>query len=190
MAKKFYCYVDETGQDTRGSLFIVSVVVAASERDEMRRVCETIERETGKNRVKWSDAAHSRRLAFIQRVFSEPVFQGRLNFAAYYDSRDYVSLTVDAISRSLRVSTGTECEATVMIDALPRSSERAVGLRLRRQGIRAKKVRGVKDESDALIRLADALCGFVRSAKEGLPAAQKLLGQALETGWCKDVSQQ
>lgn len=136
MAKKFYCYVDETGQDTRGSLFIVSVVVAASERDEMRRVCETIERETGKNRVKWSDAAHSRRLAFIQRVFSEPVFQGRLNFAAYYDSRDYVSLT------------------------------------------------------DALIRLADALCGFVRSAKESLPAAQKLLGQALETGWCKDVSQQ
>jgi hypothetical protein len=33
---------------------------------------------------------------------------------------------------------------------------------LRQQSIVVDKVRGVKDESDALIRLADAIAGFVR----------------------------
>jgi hypothetical protein len=33
--QKFYCYVDETGQDTMGELFIVSVVVSSSQRDEL-----------------------------------------------------------------------------------------------------------------------------------------------------------
>ena len=33
MTQKFYCYVDETGQDTQGELFIVSVVIADQERE-------------------------------------------------------------------------------------------------------------------------------------------------------------
>jgi hypothetical protein len=62
-------------------------------------------------------------------------------------------------------------------------------LQLRRSGIRAKKVRGVrKDENDALIRLADALCGFVRLAVEGNRAMQALLNTALANGFLKDVS--
>jgi len=36
------------------------------------------------------------------------------------------------------------------------------------------KVRGIKEESDALIRLADALAGFVRDYLEGEPYAQEL----------------
>ena len=81
-------------------------------------------------------------------------------------------------------------EATVLIDALPRSLERAVGLRLRRSGIPAKKVRGVKkDENDALVRLADAVCGFVRTALEQRSSMRPLLEQSLNLGVLKDGSQ-
>lgn len=50
--RRLYCYVDETGQDTRGALFIVAVVIAEEDAEHLRRVCERIERETGK-RAKW-----------------------------------------------------------------------------------------------------------------------------------------
>jgi len=54
--------------------------------------------------------------------------------------------------------------------------------------IRVRKVRGVrKDESDALIRLADALCGFVRGAVEGQEAMQGLLEQGKRTGFLKEL---
>jgi len=32
---KLYCYVDETGQDTLGELFIVAVVVSDADRDNL-----------------------------------------------------------------------------------------------------------------------------------------------------------
>jgi hypothetical protein len=186
---KYFLYIDETGQDTRGRLFIVSVVVSASDREEMRRVCETIERETGKNRVKWSDASPTRRLAYMRQVLSHHLFKGRLIFAVYRNSRDHTAMTVETIARTLKALNTPDYEATVFIDALPRALERAVGLRLRRSGVHAKKVRGVRrEQTDPLIRLADALCGFVRSAIEGQPIAQELLTASKDSGVCQDVT--
>ncbi len=52
MTQKIYCYVDETGQDTHGDLFIVSVIVSDQERNQVIALCEKIEQETGKGRVK------------------------------------------------------------------------------------------------------------------------------------------
>jgi len=76
-----------------------------------------------------------------------------------------------------------EYKVTVLLDALPRSLERDVGLRLRRKGIRAK-VRGVKkDENDVLIRLADAICGFVRADIEGQPEMRYLFTQGIRDGF-------
>lgn len=142
MTLKLFCYVDETGQDTRGELFIVSVVVSAQEREELRRVCETVEQATGKNRLKWTESDPRRRLDYMRRVLERPIFQGKLNFAVYHDSRDYSALTIKTVTEALSQLGTTDYEATVLIDALPRTLERAVGLQLRRSGIRAKKVRG------------------------------------------------
>jgi len=66
--KKFYCYVDETGQDTQGELFIVSVVIVGTERDQALELCERIERQTGKGRRKWIRARYAQRLAYIQQI--------------------------------------------------------------------------------------------------------------------------
>jgi hypothetical protein len=52
---------------------------------------------------------------------------------------------------------------------------------LRDLHIQTRKVRGVrKDENDALIRLADAVCGLVRDAEDGVPWALNALGQRRE----------
>lgn len=50
--QKLYCYVDETGQDTEGQLFLVSVVVTEQEQETIARELERIEAESGKRHLK------------------------------------------------------------------------------------------------------------------------------------------
>lgn len=44
---KLYCYVDETGQDTIGNLFIVAIVIADHRRDNVQQWLEVVERDSG-----------------------------------------------------------------------------------------------------------------------------------------------
>ncbi len=54
------------------------------------------------------------------------------------------------------------------IDALSKTKRVEYGRHLHRLGLPARKVHGVaKEESNALIRLADAVAGFVRDAVGG-----------------------
>lgn len=48
--QRLYAYVDESGQDTKGEIFLVSVVVVGKRRDAVRRVLQKIERDSRKNR--------------------------------------------------------------------------------------------------------------------------------------------
>ncbi len=183
MAEKFYCYVDETGQDTQGDLFIVSVIVADEARDRAIDLCENIERETGKGRVKWIKAGYAQRLNYIQRILQESVFKGNLNFAIYRNSKDYLPLTILTIARAIVARGQKMYKATILIDGLPRSHERWVGSELRHLHIHVRKVRGTKKhQNDALIRLADAICGFVRDASEG----QETMKELFERGKLSD----
>lgn len=40
VSQKLYCYVDETGQDTLGKIFVVSVIVAKEDREEITQTLE------------------------------------------------------------------------------------------------------------------------------------------------------
>ena len=189
MALKYYCYVDESGQDTQGDLFIVAVVIAAEERHELLRTLETIERETGKHRVKWNKTIYARRLAYIRRALESLQPRGRFCFALYRNTKAYLLLTVRTIVEALNVVSAAQHKAVVLIDALPPSQARAVGNALRRAGVKTEKVRGVRrEESDAAIRLADALCGLVRAAHAGQPEMRSLLEFALSRGALVDMS--
>jgi len=64
--KKLYCYVDETGQDTKGALFVVSVIIAQKDRDEIVKLLENIERETGKKRTKWQGTGKMIKRKYIE----------------------------------------------------------------------------------------------------------------------------
>jgi len=188
MIHKLYCYVDETGQDTRGELFIVSVVVTGVERDPVIELCKSIEQTTGKGRVKWVKARYDKRLAYIRRILQEPIFQGKLYFVVYQNTKDYQLLTTQTIAKVILAHAQQPYKATILIDGLPRSQRRKVASHLRHLGIRIRKVRGVrKDEYDALIRLADALCGFVRAAIESQEAMKILFEQGEKTGYIKEL---
>ena len=166
--QKLYCYVDETGQDTQGGLFLVALVVTDERRDALAAEAECIEERTGKGIAKWRKASFARRVQYIKAVLSSPLFQDSLFFASYENTSAYLDLTILSIARAVLQKAGdADYKATIIVDGLraPEVAHFAAALRQLRIGVR--KVRGMKDESNSLLRLADAVCGFVRDYLEG-----------------------
>lgn len=185
------CYVDETGQETAGRLFIVVAVIVAGEVTPLRQACECVERETGK-RAKWHKSRFSQRLAYMRTLVDDPSIRGCLYAVTHIGlaTRDFPGLTLRAIARILQVAGGDNNRATIHIDGLARRQEGKIATRLRRMGVVGDKVRGVrKDENEALIRLADATCGLVRDAREGQAEMQALLERAIRLGVLCDLGE-
>jgi hypothetical protein len=189
VTSKYYCYVDETGLDTRGDLFIVAVVVIAIDRDEVIEVLESIERKSGKGRRKWIKTRYSQRELFMQMILDNPIFEGLLTYKVFYDSQAYTDMTIQAAAKAIQTSvTDDDYHAVVLVDALSKSQVNQFGVGVRNAGVRIKKVRGIrKEESDALLRLADSLCGFTRSALKGDPVFRAMLERALRQGYIRQL---
>lgn len=185
--RQLFCYVDETGQDTQGEFFIVALVIAEQDIEALRLACERIETQTGK-RAKWIKTRYARRVDYMRQVLDSPTFHRRLFTVIYTNQRDYFTLTLRAIAHALTLGGGEDYQATIRIDGLPRKHERAAALQLRRMGVARGHVKGVRrDENDALIRLADALCGLARAAREGQAEMQALWERALQAGVVRAV---
>lgn len=190
MPTSFFCYVDESGQDTKGRLFIVAVVLVDVDSEPARQFCETAEIESKKGKTKWTGSKEQFKIDYIGRVTHCPIFTGRLFFAVYQDTTKYQNVTVQTISKVIKSLPSDFGKVRVYIDALPKSLEGSVILQLRRSETSVEKVRGVeKDENEALIRLADSLCGLVRGAMDGNPDLQELLDWGIKTKVICDLGQ-
>ena len=186
--QKLYCYVDETGQDTRGALFIVTVIITAENRDHLRELLEHIEQTSGKGQVKWIAARDDTRRTYISTILADSRFKQTINYARHHSGTDYLHWTVLTTARAVAAHTTGEYEATVFVDGLPKSKRESFGAALRDLNIKTKKIRGVrKEESDALVRLADAACGFVRAALSGRSELRALLDQAKAEGFIREL---
>jgi hypothetical protein len=189
MTQRLYCYVDETGLDTEGELFIVGVVVSEEERDDLIRILELIERDSGKGKAKWNKASYGKRIAYMSQVLHLSLFRGKLCFCVHRDHREsYLLLTVQGIAKAFRAQNVPNSTVLVFIDGLPDSQIRTATQLLRDEGVPVNKVRGIKkDEHNALIRLADALCGLVRAAIEEQPQMLQLFERGMRMGSLIDV---
>jgi hypothetical protein len=189
MSNKIYCFVDESGQDTQGKLFLVAIVVTDDNIDKYRDLCQSVERSSHKGKTKWADSKFDCRMSYIANILHIPDFRGRLFYSSFLNTKHYQDATIKAIIQVLQNLSDPISKATVYIDALPRSLEQSVILGLRRAGLHIAKVRGIaKDENEALIRLADALCGFARGAIDGNQDLQEMLDWGIKTGVIHDLT--
>jgi hypothetical protein len=182
--KKLYAYVDESGQDTQGQIFVVSVAVLDSEQRSLAQDLERIEKETGKGNAKWHKSRHEFRSAYIERLVALAGLRQSVFVEVFKDGKEYLKLTTLAAAKAiLRKAGGDGYRATVFVDGLKGAELPQFSRGLRELHIHTRKVRGVrKDENDAFIRLADAVCGLVRDAEEAVPWAVSALSQLREAG--------
>lgn len=179
MAKiqKFYCYVDESGQDTKGLLFVVGVLILESERETIFKELKRIETESGKKKVKWHKARPAFREAYIHTVAKSQILENALFFEVFENSKDYLEMTSYATAKAIFKKAGKGAYSVkVYVDGLRKTEVIRFGRELRALNIERRKVKGVrKNEDNPFIRLADSLCGLVRDARENRSTAVRLL---------------
>jgi hypothetical protein len=98
------------------------------------------------------------------RNLEPPAIAGKLYYSMYSDTRAYVDLTILSTAKAIREHT-TKGElvpdphmTTVFVDGLrSRLEEHRFARGLRQLGVSARKVRGLDDQSEQFIRLADAI---------------------------------
>lgn len=175
---KLYAYVDESGQDTQGAMFLVSVVVTGDSRDAARRALQTIERTSGKRTRKWVRSRVRERVAYIAQCLEHANILGPVYYSHYRNTRSYVDLVILSTAKALHARAMNRPTATVFVDGLVYAERRRFAAGLRKLNIAVRKVQGRRDESDEFIRLADAIAGFVRDALEGNQAMEALFDRA------------
>ena len=185
---KLYCYLDETGQDTKGDLFLVSVVITEKEREALREELVKVEKASLKGRRKWMKTRNEQRLAYIRGILKIPALKGGLNYAVYHNTTDYLPRTVLTTARAITKYGEGDYKAVILVDGLRKSQTRWFGAELRHLHIRTEKVRGVrKEEAEPLMRLADAIAGFVRAAISGDKTMHRVLERAKRQGYIREL---
>ncbi len=143
LVQKLYCYVDESGQETKGKLFSVAVVVLSHQPNEWLALCERLEHSSGKGKFKWGTAKRELRLAYLRSVFAETKFRGSLYFSIFRDTMGYDVATITAIAKAVQHIRPSERFTTlVYIDGLKKSRRLKYGSELRKLGIPTRKVQG------------------------------------------------
>lgn len=128
---------------------------------------------SGVGRKKWVRAKSS---AAACEQYLEAVKTGDLKdkvFYRYYTNTGtgaFEHLTALAIAQAIHLyrqkhNLGDDYKASITIDGLKGSEGPRIGRQLRESGIKPRKVRGARDESEPIVRLADRLAGLVRDAE-------------------------
>lgn len=185
--EKLFCFVDETGQDTQGLLFIVVAVVTGGEREPLEASLLTAERSSGSRRgQKWVKSTHRERMAYLDAVLRGDGLRGRVFYRIHAGGTAYLQRTAEAIVQALTRYTLENgigsYRATAVIDGLNEQEQRRVRKMLSQHGLRSATVRGARDESSAAVRLADMVAGLVRDAEEGRERAVHLVERGTENG--------
>ncbi len=170
--KKLYAYVDESGRDPFASFFIVGIVLADEKREDLSGQLLEIEKQSGKGINKWQKTNNKTRQRYIEFISSESLLVSSLFYVKYYEGKDYLVYTADAIARTLKGRKAKQ--VIVFIDGFRKSELNEIKRQLR-PSVKIKIVVKtiMREESDPVIRLADAICGLVRDADEGIEWTKK-----------------
>lgn len=178
---KLYCFVDETGQDTIGRLFIVAIVLTDNGQNELEALLEKIEATTGKKTAKWVKTRDKTRQAYATALIEQD-FPGMIYAKKYTTTSKggFDELEVLATAQAVNVYreehkiAEDNYKVTVTVDGLSKTVATRMGSDFRKLGVRTRRVIGKKDEASAIIRLADAIAGLIREAEEGRPEYKAL----------------
>ena len=124
---RLYAYIDESGQDTLGRLFVVgAVVIDREQRDSIREQLEALEGRSRKGRVKWHRARHAYRQAYVSDLSNVTRLSGSIFLSRFARTRRYHEATAEATARAIRAKAEGTYRVRVgdrwtFVNVLPRS---------------------------------------------------------------------
>jgi hypothetical protein len=186
--QKIYVYIDEAGQDDASKTFtVVAIGVFGNERDTLERTVIELEDMTRTGRRKWNHATHSRRIAFLTAVLERKVGKGNVFFGVYQKPIHYFFPVVEIIEKAITHMVAKDYIARVYVDGANKTAARALTNDLRPRRISTRLVKGKREESEALIRLADMWAGCIRNSFLGKEDAKQLFERATKEHYLLDI---
>lgn len=123
---------------------------------------------------KWTKTTKKQRAAYIEAITVNKDFISTIYFSHYENTLSYVDLTILTTAKAILDKAKHPYEAHVYIDGLRKSEQHQFTAGLRKLHVRLKMARGLNDQADEFIRLADAIAGFVRDSLEGQEVMKEL----------------
>lgn len=164
---KLYCFVDETGQDTKGAFFLVSIVLKERKNLEvLEKKLLAIESSDKKPFSSWKKLPLKKRTDLFRKLAKIKELHDSIYYSVYYNSRIYTSLTALSIAKAVLSKNTNDYIVTVVIDSLNNKEREAVSRELKKLKIHYRKIRGMKDEQNIFLRLAHFFAGFLRDYQE------------------------
>jgi len=164
---KISTFTDESGQDTEWKNFYVCTVICLSS-DQEYLENKLVEIETKSKKInKWHNSNNQRRKRYIDLVLYEKIFKKySIYYSKYQNKSDYVDLVSAHIVKSIKAfCPNFDPETKIFIDKVDNKTIGQIKREIKQYKIKYKKIRGLNDESNSIIRLADAVCGLIRDLK-------------------------
>lgn len=164
---KLYCFVDETGQDTKGELFLVAILLHDNiGLEELGNTLELLETQTGKNKLKWQKTNKVIRDKYLSQLINIKELKNSIFYATYNWTKEYSKLTSLTIAKAIFAKNYEDYQVSIVIDGLNNKEREVVSHELKGLKIKYRKIRGMRDEQSVFLRLADTMAGFLRDMTE------------------------
>jgi hypothetical protein len=187
--QKLYCYVDETGQDTASSVFVVVAVVRAGEQDVLREALVETEIAARTGHHKWHKTQPARRLRYLNLLLEKNIGCNEVFFGSFLKPLPFFFPMIEVVETALKAAGNHPYSARVFVDGIDRKKAAELTNALRVRGVSLEMVRGRRDESEPIIRLADMWAGCIRGAELGKKEERELVERALERDYIKRTNE-
>ena len=187
--QKLYCYVDEAGQDTASSVFVVAAVVSGGEQDSLREVLMEIEAAAGTGHRKWHENRPARRLRYLDLALERDVGYNEVFFGLFPKPLPFFFPMLQVVEVAINAVASAPYTTRVVVDGIDRKKAAELTNALRLRGVSLEMVRSRRDESEPIIRLADMWAGCIRAALLGRAEERALLKRAMETDYIRSTNE-
>jgi len=175
--RKLYAYIDESGQNTKGRFFVVSILVLEEERELIQEKLRLVENVSKKN-LKWNKSRHKFRLEYLNEIVKLRCLKNKIFFEIFHGSKEYIKLTSHSSAKAILKRVRDEYKVTIFIDGFRKKEIEVFQRELRDFGIKRRKIRGVKkEENNIFIRLVDSICGLISDVNENKQWAKDILNK-------------
>ena len=181
--------MDESGQDAGSEFFIVVTVISDKEQQLLRDALINIELSAGTGRLKWHKSRHERRMKYLEMVLQRKIGRGEVFFGKYKKPLPYFFPMLETLKYAIMNKADGDYRVIVSVDGIDKKKAAELTNALRLGGLKLEMVRGKRDESEPLIRLADMWAGCVRDAFLSGGQAKMFYERARKTGYLMEIGQ-
>ena len=134
-----------------------------------------VEERTQKKQLKWKKISRKIKQTYLEELLKIKELKNACYYAKYEASKEYSKLTSLTIAKAVLTKESENYTVTIIIDGLNIKERDVVRKELKKLKIKYRKIRGMKDEQSVLLRLSDALAGFLREVIEGEKYAKSFM---------------